>query len=87
MWKKAALVKVTDCDITCDIMEICGKANIPGYLVTMDLEKAFDSLVHDFLLCILKKFGFGKILLNDQQSCVINGGFTTQYFTLKRCAC
>ena len=26
-----------------DIIEICGKENIPGYLVTMDLEKAFDS--------------------------------------------
>ena len=72
-----------------DIIEVCGKENIPGYLVTMDLEKAFDSLDHDFLLCVLKKFGFGdnfitwiKILLNDQQSCVINGGFATQYFNL-----
>ena len=25
-----------------------------------------------------------KILLNDHQSCVINGGFATQYFTLKK---
>ena len=73
-----------------DIIEICSKENTPGYLVTMDLEKAFDSLDHDFLLCALKKFGFGdsfinwiKILLNDQQSCVINGGFATQYFILK----
>ena len=39
-----------------DIIEICNKENIPGYLVTMDLEKAFDSLDHDFLLCALKKF-------------------------------
>ena len=72
-------------------MAICGKENIPGYLVAMDLEKAFDFLDHDFLLCGLKKFDFGdsfinwiKILLNDPQSCVINGGFATQYFTLKR---
>ena len=72
-------------------MEICGKESIPAYLVTMDLEKAFDSLDHDFLLCTLKKFGIGdsfinwiKILLNDQQSCVINRGFATQNFTLKR---
>ena len=43
-----------------DIIEICGKENIPGYLVTMDLEKAFDSLVHDFLLRTLKKFSFGN---------------------------
>ena len=71
-----------------DIIEFCSKESIPGYLITMDLEKTFD---HDFLLCALKKFGFGdsfinwiKILLNDQQSCVINGGFATQYFTLKR---
>ena len=27
-----------------------------------------------------------KILLNDQQSCVINGEFPTQHFTLKKCA-
>ena len=65
--------------------------NIPDILVTMDLEKAFDSLDHDFLSCALKKFGFGdsfinwiETLLNDQQSCVINGDFATQYFTLKR---
>ena len=77
-----------------DIVEICGKEIIPGYLVTMDVDKAFDSLDPDFLLCTLKKFGFGdtfinwiKILLNDQQSCVINGGFATRYFTLKGGAC
>ena len=39
----------------------------------------------------LKKFGFGenfihwtKVLLNNQQSCVINGGFTTPYFNLEK---
>ena len=42
-----------------DIIEICEKENIPAYLVTMDLEKAFDSLDHDFLICVLKKIGFG----------------------------
>ena len=58
--------------------------NIPGFLLTMDLEKAFDSFEHDILLCVLKKIGFGdnfitiKILLNDQQSYVINEGFATQ---------
>ena len=55
--------------------------NIPGYLATMDLVKAFDSLYRDFLLCVLKKVGFGddftnwvKTLLNDQPSSVINAG-------------
>ena len=39
----------------------------------------------------MKKFGFGKnfitwigLLLKDQQSCLINGGTTTQYFNLER---
>ena len=43
------------------------------------------------LLFALQKFGSGenfihwiKVLLNKQQSCVINEGFTTQYFNLEK---
>ena len=74
-----------------DIIEISGCFNITGFLVTMDIEKAFDSLDHSFLISVLKKFGFGKnfiiwieILLKDQQSCVLNGGTITQYLKLER---
>ena len=74
-----------------DVIEICDILNISGYLFKMDIEKAFDPLDHDFLLFVLKKFGFVenfihwiKVLLNKQQSCVINGGFTTQYFNLEK---
>ena len=70
---------------------MCDILDIPGYLVTMDIERAFGSLNHDFLLNVLKKFGFGekfihwiKVLLNNQQSCIINGGFTTPYFNLEK---
>ena len=61
------------------------------FLVKMDLEKAFDSLDHKFLISVLNKFGFGQnfiswieIILKNQESCVINGGTTTKYFKLNR---
>ena len=72
-----------------DILDISDKLNIDGYLVTANIEKAFDSLDHEFFLVVLKKFGFGnyfidwiKMLLTNQESCVINGGSTLSYFKL-----
>ena len=74
-----------------DIIEVCKKQNNGWYLVTIDIEKAFDSLDHDFLVHVLNKFGFGsnfiswiKLLLNSQQSCVIKGGITTPSFNLEK---
>ena len=74
-----------------DMIEISGCLSVTGFLVTMDIEKAFDSLDHSFLISVLKKLGFGKnfitwmeILLKDRQSCVINDGTTTHYLSLDR---
>ena len=74
-----------------DIIEITDVFNKEGFLVTMDIEKAFDSLDHTFLISVLQKFGFGnnfvkwiETLISKQESCVINGGNITQYFHLER---
>ena len=72
-------------------IEVCDTEKLSGYLMIIDFEKAFDSMNHAFLIAALKKYGFGdnfidwiKILLNNQESCVINGGHTTKYFKLER---
>ena len=74
-----------------DVLEITNSLNIGGILMTVDIEKAIDSINHSFLMCVLKKFGFGndfrkwiQILMKNPESCVINGGKTTPYFKLER---
>ena len=74
-----------------DILEISNTLPQEGFLVTVDIEKAFDSVNHCFLIQILWKFGFGidfvswiKMILKNHGSCIINGGKTTKYFKLER---
>ena len=74
-----------------DLMEFSLKENIPGLMIFIDFHKAFDSLEWSFLVTCLKSFGFGpefirwvKTLYSNIQSCVINNGLTTDYFTLER---
>ena len=54
-----------------------------------DIEKAFNPV--DFKYASLKRFGFGKdfvqwikTLFKDSQSCVMNNGTSTGYFSLER---
>ena len=72
-----------------DLLEYTNIHNLPGYMVTIDIEKAFDSVDHTFLLCALRKFGFGnnfikwvKVIFNRQESCIMNNGHSTGYFAL-----
>ena len=74
-----------------DIIESTDIFQKSGYLFTVDIEKAFDSVNHVFLIAVLEHFGFGqsfikwiKIMLKNQESCVINGGKTSKYFKLER---
>ena len=42
-----------------DMLDMIDKTNETGILVTLDQEKAFDRVDHDFLMRVLLKFGFG----------------------------
>lgn len=74
-----------------DMLEFSDQNNLEGILFAIDFEKAFDSVEHPFIFATLKKFGFGpdfirwvSTLFYDAQSCVMNNGYTTGYFPLKR---
>ena len=74
-----------------DVLETSKALEIEGYLLTIDIEKAFDSVDHPFLFAVLEGIGFNgefldwiKVLHNNQESCVMNGGVSTGYFPLKR---
>ena len=41
-----------------DTMDVSEQLNIDGYLVTIDIQKAFNSANHSFLLAVLKAIGF-----------------------------
>ena len=74
-----------------DIMEFTDKENIPGILIFIDFKKAFDTLEWQYLFNCLKAFNFGpnlnawvKTFYQNIQSCVINNGMASDYFTLER---
>ena len=46
-----------------DILEMTDILNMEGYLLTVDIEKSFDSVDQYFLLVILEKYSIKKIFL------------------------
>ena len=64
-----------------DLIEYADNENIPGSIVLLDIEKAFDSVEHGFLLEVLTRFNLGdnsiqwvKTFYNSRKSYVINNG-------------
>ena len=65
--------------------------NIPGLLLFVDFEKAFDTIEWAFVEKTLHHFGFGSSLIKwvnlfyrDIQSCVVNNGWSAGFFELSR---
>ena len=74
-----------------DIMSYTSKHQIPGYLVLIDFQKAFDTVEWDFLFNTLKAYKFGpnfiswiKLLYTEIESCTLNNRYLSQNFKLSR---
>ena len=74
-----------------DVLETTSILNKKGFLVRVLIKKALDSVDHSFLSAVLQKHGFEgrflkwiQILIKNLESCVVNGGITTKFFSLDR---
>ena len=74
-----------------DIMDYTKLRTLPGLMVTIDFEKAFDSLSWNFLFKILEKFNFGqsyikwaRISNTNISSCIMNNEIATPLFSVGR---
>ena len=74
-----------------DIMQFTLKENIPGLMIFLNFQKAFDSVEWDFILECLESFNFGpefvgwvKTFYKNIQSCIINNSAISDLFTLDR---
>jgi len=74
-----------------DIMQYTAKEQLPGILLQLDFEKAFDSVSWKFLNNTLSHFNFGpmfkkwvKIIYNQPMFCVTNNGYHSEFFQVSR---
>ena len=74
-----------------DIMDYTKLHNLPGLMLTIDFEKAFDSLSWNFLFKTLEKFNFGesfikwvRLFYTNISSCIMNNGVATPLFSVGR---
>ena len=77
--------------LICDILEYVEESHLPAVLFFSDFEKAFDSVSHEFMFKTLDHFNFGsdlknwvKLFYKDANSCVINNGYCSEFFSIQR---
>ena len=73
------------------IIEFCDENDIPGLLISIDFEKAYDQVEWNAIKYALKFFNFGTNIIKwittmykNVKSCVINNGHFSEFFTLER---
>ena len=70
-----------------DAINLADKLDTPGLLVSLDFEKAFDSISKSTILSALKVFNFGdnfihmvNTLTNNSESCILNFGWLSGFY-------
>ena len=73
------------------VIKYTAAKDIPGLLLFLDFEKAFDSLEWPFIHKTLEHFGFGPTLIKwvkvfycNIESCILNNGWSSNFFKLSR---
>ena len=74
-----------------DLIDYVNRQNIPGMLLNIDFEKAFDSIDWSFMFKVLKAFGFGegfirwiRTFYTGIKSTVVVNGYTSPWFPIQR---
>jgi hypothetical protein len=73
-----------------DLMSYTEENNIPGLLMLIDFEKAFDSISWSFVYKVLHFFGFGeninwiKIFNTNFKASILQSGFLSEEFQVQR---
>ena len=74
-----------------DILFETKQQEIPGLILSIDFEKAFDTVSWKFIEKVLNYFNFGPSLISwlrlfqkGSESCIIQNGFMSEFFNLKR---
>ena len=74
-----------------DVIEFTEFNDIPGVILLLDIQKAFDSVNHDFLLKVLHRFNLGEnfikwisTIYNSRKNYIINNGFLSKPINMER---
>lgn len=82
---------IDSCHLVRDVLDYCNARDMPGVFLSLDQEKAFDRVSHEYLLRALRAFGMGEgfiswigALYHDISSCVIANHFVSAPFPVTR---
>ena len=74
-----------------DVLFETKNQELPGLILSVDFEKAFDTVSWEFIEKVLKYFNFGpsfiswiKLFQKGSESCIIQNGFMSDFLKLKR---